>query len=93
MRLEFSDANERRAVDPIQLIDDVEPAHQLQSGRSEFAVLPPTRELLFVGDVGTEHGEDPLPLLRRDKISAEAATRELGDLLVGEVAEALDHTW
>ena len=88
--VELADADQRRAVDAGQLVDDVELPHQLHPVRPDLRVVDPASELLRVRHLRTERGEDPGPLRVAHLVAAVVAPRQLGDLVAGEAAEALD---
>ncbi len=86
-RVQLADTDERRTLDAGQLIQDVEPAEQLHAMWAELGVPRPARQLLCVRDMRTEGGEDPRPLLVRDRVAAVVAPGKRRNVVAGDAPE------
>lgn len=57
---------------------------------SELGIPRPARHLLCVWDMRTEGGEDPRPLLVRDRVAAVVAPGERRNVVAGDAPDTLD---
>jgi hypothetical protein len=90
--VECAHADQRRAVDAGELVEDVEPAHQLETRGIQVRVDDRARLLLLTGDPGAEQGPAAGPLLigHRRVIVAVGAFHDRGHLVAPGLAEGLD---